>query len=189
MVQRFQRLLRDVRGTAAVEFVLWFPVIALPLVGVTDLGIFAVQRMQVEAASQAGAATAWRLCDKSAEHPVTNTNCASVDTTITSAVQSTGLGTGVTLASTPVVGYYCSVTTGGVSTLTGVSSTWAIDSTTPASKPANCGSVVTGSTTAPGEYIQVAVRYTYTPLFGVLRTAGVLPATITHTAWRRVDII
>jgi len=179
----WRTFLRDVRGTAAVEFVLWFPVIAMPLVGVIDLGIFAVQRMQVEAAAQAGAATAWQMCDEDEEHPVTDTNCASVGTTITSAVQGTGLGTGATLASTPVAGYYCATDAGA---LTLVGTTWAIDSTSPSAKPADCSAAVGGSTTEPGEYIQVAVNFTYTPVFGVLRTAGILPTTITHTAWRRV---
>jgi Flp pilus assembly protein TadG len=183
-ISNWRTFLRDVRGTAAVEFVLWFPVIAMPLVGVIDLGIFAVQRMQVEAASQAGAAAAWRVCDKDAEHPVTNANCASVGSTITAAVQGTGLGAGATVASTPVVGYYCATDAGA---LTSVSSTWPIDSTTPPAKPADCSAAVGGSTTKPGEYIQVTVNFTYTPMFGVLRTAGVLPSTIGHTAWRRVS--
>ena len=180
---RFPDFIRERRGTAAVEFVLWFPVIALPLVGVIDLGIYAVQRMQVEAASQAGAATAWRVCDEVTEHPVTNTSCAGVGTSIAAAVQGTGLGAGATLASTPVAGWYCA-TDAGVLSLLG--SSWAIDSGSPTAKPADCSGAVGGSTTDPGEYIQVTVNFTYTPLFGVLRTAGILPATITHTAWRRL---
>jgi hypothetical protein len=163
------------------------PLLIAPLIAMIDVGVFAVQRMQVDAASRAGAGAAWHVCDD-ATKAATQANCTGgggdLSGKITSAVQSTTLGTGVTLASEPVVGYYCA-TSGGA--LTSVGSTWAISSTTPTAKPTNCSTVVTGSTTPPAEYIQVSVTYTYTPVFGLLLTAGILPAEITRTTWWRLS--
>lgn len=157
-----------------------------PLIGMVDVGIFAVQRMQVDAASQAGVAAAWHLCDD-ATKPANQANCKAgggdLAAAITAAVQSTTLGTNATLSSTPEVGYYCATDTGA---LTSVSSTWAISSTSPPSAPGNCNAAVTGSTTAPAQYISLTVNFTYTPVFGLLRAAGILPATITRTSWRRL---
>jgi Flp pilus assembly protein TadG len=190
MVGRFLRVsdfFRDVRGAAAVEYVLMLPLIITPLIGMVDLGIFVVQRMQVDAASQGAAAIAWYVCDDPTL-PATQTNCAGgggdLAGKITAAVQSTTLSTNASLASTPVVGYYCATDAGE---LESVSDTWAIDSTTPEAKPADCSAAVAGSATAPGQYIQVTVNYTYTPVFGVLLAAGILPETITRTSWRRIS--
>jgi len=178
--------LRDVRGAAAAEFVLVLPLITAPVVGMVDLGVFVVQRMQVDAASQAAAAVAWYVCDDPTL-PATQTNCTGgggdLAGKITAAVQSTTLATNASLASTPVVGYYCATDAGE---LESVSGTWAIDSTTPEAKPADCSAAVVGSATAPGQYIQVTVNFTYTPVFGVLRDLGLLPETITRTSWRRL---
>jgi hypothetical protein len=167
-----------------VEFVLCLPLVIVPLIGMADVGIFVVQRMQVDAASQAGAAAAWHVCDDPTE-PVTESNCGGggLEAAITAGVESTSLGTGATLASTPVAGYYCATAEGG---LLSVSDTWAIDEA-PVAKPSNCDAAMTGSTTAPAQYVQVTVNYTYTPLFGALMAAGVLPETITRTSWRRIS--
>jgi hypothetical protein len=169
-----------------VEFVLCLPVIAFPLVGMVDLGMFAVQRMQVDAASQDGVAAAWHVCDD-ATKPAIQANCTGgggdLAAAITAAVQSTSLGTNATLAATPEVGYYCATEAGA---LVAVSGTWAISSTNPPAKPANCSGAVTGSTTAPAQYIQVTVNYTYTPVFGALLASGILPETISRTSWRRL---
>lgn len=176
--------LRDVRGAAAAEFVLCLPLVIAPIVGMVDLGIFAVQRMQVDAASQAGAAAAWHVCDDPDE-AVSEATCGEGDVlaaAITAGVQSTTLGDSVTEASTPIAGYYCAPAGGGDLELVS-DSTWAIDGT-PAVKPGTCGD---GNTNAPAQYIQVTVNFTYTPVFGALVAAGVLPETITRTSWRRIS--
>jgi Flp pilus assembly protein TadG len=181
---RLRSFLRDTGGVAAVEFVLCLPVVMFPLVGVVDLGVFATQRMQVDAASQAGAAAAWHVCDDPTK-PANQTNCTAgggdLAGAITAAVQAHGAG--ASLASTPEVGYYCATDAGA---LTSVSSTWAIDSSMPPAKPANCGAAVTGSTTSPAQYVKVTVNFTYVPVFGALSAAGILPDTITRTSWRRL---
>jgi Flp pilus assembly protein TadG len=177
---------RDVRGAAAAEFVLILPILLLPLVPMVDIGVFAVQRMQVDSASQAGVAAAWHVCDNPMM-PANQTNCTAgggdLAAAVTAAIQSTNLATNVSLSATPIVGYYCATDAGE---LTSVSDTWDIAATSAPSKPANCSSVITGSTTAPGQYIQVTVSAPYTPVFGALVAAGILPDTITRSSWRRI---
>jgi Flp pilus assembly protein TadG len=179
---------RDVRGAAAAEFVLMLPLLIAPIIPMVDVGVFAVQRMQVEAASRAGAGAAWHVCDD-ATKAATQTNCTGgvgdLSAAITAAVQSTTLADGVTLESEPVAGYYCADSAGALTPIGGAP--WLISSTTPNAKPTDCSAVITGSTTAPAQYIQVAVTFTYTPVFGVLRDAGILPATIARTAWWRIS--
>jgi Flp pilus assembly protein TadG len=182
-----RNFVRDIRGAAAAEFALMAPVLIAPVIGMIDLGVFAVQRMQVDAASRAGAGAAWHVCDD-ATLPATQGNCTGgggdLGAAVTAAIQSTTLGDGVTLAAEPVVGYYCPQSTGE---LTSVSSTWSISSSSPATKPADCSGVVSGSTTAPAQYIQVTVNFTHTPVFGIFTEAGILPATITRTSWWRIS--
>lgn len=182
----WRRFRRDVRGAAAAEFVLILPILLLPLVGMVDVGVFAVQRMQVDSASQAGVAAAWHVCANPLA-PANQTNCTAgggdLAAAVTAAVQSTNLGTKVTLSATPIVGYYCATEAGAI---TSVAATWDIAATTAPTKPANCSSVITGSKTAPAQYIQVTVSAPYTPVFGALRAAGVLPVTITRSSWRRI---
>ena len=182
---RVSAFVSDRRGAAAAEFVLCLPMLILPLIGMVDVAVFAMQRMQVDAAGEAGGAAAWHVCADPTK-PANQTNCVAggggLAAAVTAAIQSTNLGTGVT-GTTPVVGYYCASDTGA---LTSVSATWTIDSTNPPAKPANCSAAVAGSTTAPAQYIQVTVNATYTPVFGALRAAGLLPATITRTSWRRL---
>jgi Flp pilus assembly protein TadG len=183
-LNHLRSFLQDVRGTAAAEYVLCLPLLVGPVIAMVDLGVFTVQRMEVDAASQAGVAAAWHVCTDQTK-PANQTNCTGGDLSaaITAAIQSTNIGTGVTLSSTPVVGYYCATDTGA---LTAVTATWTISAATPPAKPANCSGAVAGSTTAPAQYIQVSVSATYTPVFGALQAAGVLPATITRTSWRRL---
>jgi hypothetical protein len=189
MLRRFpsvSKFLGDVQGAAAAEFVLMLPLLIAPLIAMIDLGIFVVQRMQVDTASRAGVAAAWHVCDDPGAAAATEGTCEGGDGdlagSITAAIQSTTLGTGVTLASEPVVGWYCADDAGE---LISVSNTWAISGTAEA-KPADCSGVITDSDTPPAQYIQVTVNFTYTPVFGVLRDAGVLPTTITRTSWWRL---
>lgn len=175
--------LRDTGGAAMAEFVLWLAVVTVPLLSVVDLGVYAFQKMQLDLASQASVQTAWRLCDTPAKLPATQ-NCTGLASAMTVAAQSTSLGTAVTVASgSPVEGYYCTNTS---NVLQAVSSTWTVGGTPPA-KPADCSAAVATSTTAPGEYIKVTVKYTFVPVFNGVSLASFVAGEKTRSAWMRLS--
>jgi len=177
---RFCKLLQscrtDKRGVAAVEFSIAAAILVIGLLNAIDVGLYEYQRMQVENAAQVGAQAAWKACyDTSTMLPATQ-NCSGLTATITSAVQSTTLGTSVSLASGyPAEGYYCVNSSGALQSVGDVSS----------AKPANC-SAVGSSTTSPGDYLQVGVSYSYSPIFlaSVIAVWGV--SSITMTSWMRL---
>lgn len=174
---------RNDAGSAATEFVLWLTVLTLPLINAVDLGVYIFRKMQVEMAAQAGTHAVWRLCDKSAELPAV-TNCAGLTATVQTAVQSTSLGAQVTVAAAnPAEGYYC-VNSSGALTLVGVAGRPGVAPTKP--NPFTCAGQVSGSTTAPGEYVQVTVSYPYAPIFSQASVASLLTTPITETAWMRL---
>jgi len=184
---RFRRFLGDSKGAAAAEFVLWLGLLIIPMASAVDVGIYAFQKMQVEMASQAAVQAAWKACDTAGKLPATKTatNCgADLTTTITTAAQSTSLGTGVTIASgSPVEGYYC---TAADNTLQLVGATGVIGSPPTKPSPFTCATVVAGSTIAPGDYLQVTVSYSYAPVFSGVSIAELLTTPITKTAWTRL---
>lgn len=167
-------LARDERGVAAIEFALVAGTLVFVMLNCTDVARFYVQRMQMENAARMGAQAAWNSCDVS-KLPAT-TDCPTLTTAVTTAVQSTSLGTAVTLQSgSPSEGYYC-VNSSGVLTLVSAVS----------AKPANCSSV--GSPTSqPGDYVKVIAKFTFTPLFGGISVASTMPTSITSTAMMRLQ--
>jgi hypothetical protein len=180
MLSRYQAALRlfchDTRGVAAIEMALVGMMLILGVLNVVDFGIYAYKKMQVADAAQVGAQAAWKTCYLSSMLPVTQ-NCPPLNGAITNAIQSTSLGTAVTLTSGyPQEGYYC---VNGSGTLQAVGSL--------ASPPADC-SAVGNAGVAPGDYIQVAVTYGYASVFPNLTVMAALGITsITTTAWMRVD--
>lgn len=177
--------LRDTRGAAAVEFVLWLAILIVPVLSAVDLGVYAFQRMQLDSAGQAGAQAAWHLCDSSAKLPATQ-NCTGLTTAVLTAAQATSLGTQVTVApGYPLEGYFCTSDSQALLPA-GTGMTWTVGETPPA-KPANCAAVVSGSKTAPGDYIQVKVSYAYTPVFPAVSVASLLTTPIVRTAWVRLN--
>jgi Flp pilus assembly protein TadG len=180
------RFLKDTNGAAAAEFVLWLSLLIIPILSVVDLGVFAMQRMQVDVASQAAVQAAWRLCDTPAKLEPASDNCPGLADAITAGAQSTTLGTAVSVASgSPLDGYYCAASD---STLkpAGSGMSWIIGATAP-KKPGDCKAVTTGSKTAPGEWVQVTVNFTYAPVFSSVSVASLLPTTISRTAWIRLS--
>lgn len=170
----FGRLLRDNRGVAAIEFSLIVSFATVGCLNVADLAVYARDRLEVENSAAMGAEAAIRTCTAS-QVPAT-TNCPSLNSAITAAVQSTGLGTSISLASGyPKEGYYCVDPNTGV--LTYVSDV--------SSKPANC-TAVGASYNTPGDYVEVQTSFTYAPLFPGITVTGAFPGTITKTAWMRV---
>ena len=181
--QAIARLRRDERGVAALEFALVGTFLVVGLLNAVDVGYYTYQRMAVENAAQVGAQAAWKNCsDPSTMLPAT-VNCttangaaADLNSAITAAIQSSSLGTSITLVSGyPAEGYYCINASGMLQAVGSLSS-----------KPSNC-SAAGNSALSPGDYIQVGVTYTYAPLFPGISVMGASGITaITATAWMRL---
>ena len=164
----------DQRGVAAIEFGIFSILLFASLANVTDVSIYIYQRMQVENATEVAAQAALKTCGSSSTLPAT-TNCANLLTAVTTAMQSTSLGTAVTLQNgSPSEGYYC-INTGG--SLQFVSSV--------ANKPADCTAVGMPAL-LPGDYITIQTTFTYTPIFAKLSVAGAFPSPITRSAILRL---
>lgn len=172
----FRLFRRDTRGVAAVEFSIAATMLIVGILNAVDLGLYEYRRMQVENAAQVGAQAAWKACyDTSAMLPAT-TKCTGLNDAITAAIQSTSLGTAVSLTSGyPTEGYYCVNTSGVLQSVGDLSS-----------RPANC-SDAGNSSTLPGDYIQVSVSYAYAPLFSNLTVMGASGiSSISMTSWMRL---
>jgi Flp pilus assembly protein TadG len=166
----------DRRGAAAVEFAGAALFLVLGLLNAVDVGYYTYRRMEVENAAQVGAQAAWKTCnDTSTMLPVTK-NCPGLNTAITAAIQSTSLGSAVSLASGyPIEGYYCANASGTLQSVGSLSS-----------KPTDC-SAAGNASASPGDYIQVGVTFSYTPLFPgitLMSTWGI--SSISMTSWMRV---
>jgi len=164
----------DRRGVAAIEFAIFASLISIGMLNVTDIAVYVYQRMQVEYATQAGAQAAWHTCDIN-HLPATN-NCSGLTTAVTNAVQSTSLGTHVTLqAGSPSEGYYC--VNGSTHALQYVNDV--------NHKPTDCSSVGSPGL-LPGDYITISTTFTYAPLFPGVTVASAFGTTITRTALMRL---
>ena len=163
----------DRRGVAAVEFAFFAIFLSFALANVTDASIYLYQRMQAENATQVAVQAAWKACDLP-KLPAT-TNCPGLTLAIQNAIQSTSLGTRVTLMSgSPSEGYYCVNSSNALQYVSDVSS-----------KPADCTAAGT-PTLQPGDYIQVQTTFTYAPLFPRLSVASTFPTPINRTAIMRL---
>jgi len=180
--ENLKALGRDRRGVAAIEFALVGGFLSVALLNLVDVSIYIFQKMEVDNAAQAGAQAAWTLCgpttgpNESSQLPATlNNNCPGLTAAVTAAVQSTALGTNVTLPSgSPAEGYYCLNSSNALVYVSSVSS-----------KPANCSSVGEASL-QPADYIQIQTTFTYTPLFTGITVASLLTTPITSTALIRL---
>jgi Flp pilus assembly protein TadG len=167
---------RDARGVAAVEFAIAATLLVSGILNAVDLGVYEYKRMEVENAAQMGAQAAWKTCyDTSTMLPATQ-NCAGLSSAVTAAIQSTSLGTAISLAAGyPTEGYYCVNASGALQAVGSLSS-----------KPANC-SAVGNSNASPGDYLQVGVTYPYAPMFpGVTVMAVWGISSISTTSWMRL---
>jgi Flp pilus assembly protein TadG len=163
----------DRRGVAAIEFGLFVIFLSLGLANVADVSIYIYQRMQVENATQVAAQAAWKTCDLS-QLPAT-TSCPGLATAVQTAVQSTSLGTSVSLISgSPSEGYYCVNSSNALQYVSDVSS-----------KPADCTAAGMPSL-QPGDYIQVQTTFSYAPLFPGFSVASTFATPINRTAILRL---
>jgi Flp pilus assembly protein TadG len=170
----------DARAVAGIEFGVTGLLLVIGLLNAVDVGFYAYRRMEVENAAEMGARAAWKNCNNLQITMLPATvNCPTLNATITTAIQSTRLGTAVTLASgtgainpNPGEGYYC-VNASNALILQGSVS----------NPPANCSAGV-----APRDDIQVQVTYPYQSLFpgsiSVMSASGV--TSITKTSWMRM---
>jgi Flp pilus assembly protein TadG len=174
--QKLRFLRRDTGAVAAIEFAAAAMLLVVGVLNAIDFGYYIYQRMEVENAAEVGAQAAWKTCyDQSSMLPATE-NCPGLDAAITTATQSTSLGTAVSLAAGyPTEGYYCVNASGALQLV----------AAPPSTEPANC-SAVGNSSISPGDYIQVGVTYNYAPLFAISVMGASDIRSITMTSWMRL---
>lgn len=146
--------------------------LAVGVLNAVDLGYYMYKRMEVENAAEVGAQTAWKTCyDQSKMLPAT-TKCSGLNAAITTAIQSTSLGTSVSLVSGyPTEGYYCADASNALQSVGSLTA-----------KPSDC-SAVGNANTSPGDYIQVGVTFNFTPLFGITVMSASGITSISMTSW------
>lgn len=173
----------DDRGTAATEFAVVAMILVTILGNAVDFGVYQYRTMQVQEAAQVGAQTAWSLfysspptCNAPAQLPATQ-NCLGLNAAITTAIQSTSLGSRAALASGyPAEGYYCVNASGALQSVGSLSS-----------KPSDCSSVGNANA-SPGDYIQIEVTTAYAAIFPGLSIIGLRGASsISATSWMRLE--
>lgn len=174
---RVRKFRKDNRGMAAIEFAMIGSLLAISLLNVSDLAIFLFDELEAENATQMGAQAAWAACTTSTSLLPATVNCSGLNGAVTTAIQSTPLGTAPKLVSGyPSEAYYCVDSTGALTSVGAVTAT----------KPGDC-SAAGSSTTKPGDYLLVSTTYTFSPLFSGFTLATLLPSTITNTAWVRLS--
>jgi Flp pilus assembly protein TadG len=187
-MRRLAAFARDAGGAAAVELALMASVLTLPLLNVPDLALYSYESMGVATAAHAGAQAAYSTCNASQYWPAT-ANCPTLDTVVSDAVTNTTLGSKVALSGEPAEGYYCATTAGAlvlVSTQVTTGSPKNVPATCSAATPPNGATWSDGAAT-PGDYVQVTVTFTYTPIFTSISILSYLNTTITKTQLIRLD--
>src|SRR5215469_15649534 len=93
-------------GTATIEFAFVASILLVLFLNLFDVSMLVWSQMQVDNAAEVGAQAAYANC---AGSPVpTTTNCKNMTSDITNAIQSTSLGTNVSLSGgAPTETYYC----------------------------------------------------------------------------------
>ena len=166
-------LRKDTQGIAGIEFALIAGALTLAIANVTDLAMYLYKRMEVENAALVGTMNALKACD--ANYLPATVNCPGLTAAVTAAIQSTSLGSAVTLSGGAVSeAYYCVNSSGALQNVGSVSS-----------KPANC-SAAGMPALQPADYLSVAVTYSYSPLFGGISVGSLFTTPVTKTAMVRM---
>lgn len=174
VMEKFEAIRTDQRGVSAIEFSLFAGMLSLGVLNTADVSIYIYKRMELENATQMGAQAAWKTCD--ANHLPATTNCSGLITAVTNAVQSTSLGTQVSLQTgSPSEGYYCLNSANALQYVSTVSS-----------KPTDC-SAAGMPNLQPADYIEIQTTFSYAPLFPGVTVAGVFVTPITKTALMRLN--
>jgi Flp pilus assembly protein TadG len=164
----------DRRGTSAIEFSFFAGMLSLGMLNTADIAMYVYKRMEVENATQMGAQAAWKTCDQS--HLPATKNCSQLLNAIQNAVQSTSLGTKVSLQpNSPSEGYYCVNKSNVLEYVSDITQ-----------KPADCTVAGTPSL-KPADYIQIKTTYSYAPIFADLTVARFFTTPITKTSFMRLD--
>lgn len=165
------RFKRSTRGVAAVEMAIVASVLSFAMLNAIEIGRYAYLVMQTKQASEAGVQAAYVACD-SLHLPATE-NCSNLTDAVTTAIQSTSLGSRVTLKNPIAEGYYCLNSSGALAFASDVNH-----------KPFDCAAFG-NSAEKPILYLQVTTTYSFDPLFGMSVVAA-LPAHLDHTSWMRM---
>lgn len=172
IAKRRKGFVANERGAAALEIALWAGVLIVPVLNVVDLGFYTFQKMQVEEAAQVGAQAAWDACSSLLVQPKGTACGATMTNAISTAIQSTSLGGNVTLVTgSPTEGAYCPDATEVLQPV--------------GTYGQSCAAAGYPAGTA-GDYIQVAVSYSYSPVFSGVSIVSLLPTPIVRTAWMRL---
>ncbi|MDB5447532.1 MAG: hypothetical protein JWQ97_2849, partial [Phenylobacterium sp.] len=135
---------------------------------------YAYQASEVSASAQAGAEAALVACD--VDHTPATLNCTGVTNTVTTAIQSSRLGSQVTLDGPITEGYYCLTTSGALTKASAATS-----------KPTDCSGIASPAAGAtPTLFLQVHVTSPFQPLFPGLTVAQNFATTIKRTSWMRM---
>jgi hypothetical protein len=196
---------RDDRGNAAAEFAIWLVLLSIPTLNVVDAGFYAFQSMQVRAAAQAAAQTAESACGYAGKTPAA-TSCGLTTSVLTSAIQSTSLGTKVCLGDAsavnsitgacktattglpnPAEGWYCNDTSSALVFASPANATWSAVGNTATSEPTDCSATPGGGPDAPGDYVSVTVAYKYKPVFNAVSVVSLFQNPIVKTAYMRIN--
>ncbi|MBV9527189.1 TadE/TadG family type IV pilus assembly protein [Sphingomonas sp.] len=167
---RNSNLLVESSGLATIEFAIASSVLMLGLLNGLETARYSFQKMEVANAVHAAAHAAWNACDT--KHLPALSKCTTVNTAINNGIQSTSLGSAVTLSTTtvsgktvsyPFEGYYCLTTAGALKKEADYTGT----------KPTDC-SAEGDSAHTPGDYLVIKAQATYAPLFSSKLTIGSL---------------
>jgi Flp pilus assembly protein TadG len=154
-----RRLARAQSGSAAIEFAFVGSILVVLLLNVVDFSRMIWTQMEVENSAQIGAQAAYQTC-AGGSMPAT-TNCPTLASVVTTAIQSTSLGATVRLASgSPGENYYC----------TNENTLQSVGTYSSPPSPFNC-SATGNASDSPGDYVSVNVTYNFTPLFAGLSLA------------------
>jgi Flp pilus assembly protein TadG len=174
---RRKRLLSDKSGLATIEFALASTALTIGLLNGLEVARWSLQRMQMANAVHSATLAVWNACDT--KHLPAISNCSGLNSAISTGLQTTSLGTAVTLATNyPQEGYYCINTSGVLIKAANYNAT---------TIPSDC-STYSDSSHAPGDYVLVQATYNYTPLISssLLSVGSSLPSTFTSTGWIRL---
>lgn len=175
-LKSLRRLLRDEGGAAAVEMALVMVAFSSLMLNGVEVARYYYAQMQLQNATQMAGQAVWKVCDTAGEAPVT-VNCSARTTAITNALQSTSLGSNVTLSTGfPTEAYYCAHITTGVLTSVG-------PVTSP--KPATCSPTGSAADT-PGDYLVIQAQYTYAPIFRGITIGSLMSTSMTATTRMRI---
>jgi Flp pilus assembly protein TadG len=158
---RLWHLAKAADGNVLIEFAFVAPIFVVLIVNILDFSTLIWDQMEVDYSSQMGAQAAYKTCSTGPLPAESTSNCPNLSTQVTTAIQSTSLGTAVTLATgSPSEIYYCVSGT----TLQSVA-------TYPSSPPTDCTAYGNAGVT-PGDYLEVDVTYSYSPSFAGLSLAS-----------------